>query len=31
MTLVTVDQVFDAVVRRLEQPRDQASPPLRTN
>ena len=31
MTLVTVDQVFDAVVRRLEQPRVQASLPPRSN
>ncbi len=31
MTLVTVDQVFDAVVRRLEQPRSQASLPLRAD
>lgn len=31
MTLVTVDQVFDAVVRRLEQPRGQASLPPRAD
>ena len=31
MTLVTVDQVFDAVVRRLERARSQASLPLRAD
>ena len=31
MTLITVDQVFDAVVRRLEQPRGQTSLPPRSN